>query len=384
MEIVNYDTWDNPFTMFQIMGFGKQDPSESLLLSPGSTSLAWGPVLHLVASAIGLQLDDVQETHEILRADEDFEIASGPDREGDDLRHALRDHRPGRRRGAHRRRARHPPARRRRARVAAGPRLPDPHRGRAAPEDRARAAAPTSATTTTPAASPPPCTSSTPSPTSSRPTPASSRCSTCRCTAPRPSSVSATCGRSEPSAVEVGDGAVGDGGGAAEARRRGRASAAGAGGRRPRARGRAARLPAELGGEADDLGLEAPHRLEPAVGPLPSGQDGGGRRPPSHTTDHSRASGAPGGIATWWTPSRVRLRAKSANTTVLARRAAELAPPGERLLVGAPPAGRRRVTVGWSAWARHSSSMAWLRRRAWPGGCSTRTSRSGRRRRSPA
>jgi 4-hydroxy-tetrahydrodipicolinate reductase len=35
-------------------------------------------VLHLVASAIGLRLDDVQETHEILRADDDFEIASGP------------------------------------------------------------------------------------------------------------------------------------------------------------------------------------------------------------------------------------------------------------------------------------------------------------------
>jgi hypothetical protein len=82
MEIVNYDTWDNPFTMFQIMGFGKQDPSESLLLSPGSISLAWGPVLHLVASAIGLQLDDVQETHEIIRADEDFEIASGPIEKG--------------------------------------------------------------------------------------------------------------------------------------------------------------------------------------------------------------------------------------------------------------------------------------------------------------
>ena len=82
MEIVNYDTWDNPFTMFQIMGFGKQDPSQSLLLSPGSISLAWGPVLHLVASAIGLQLDDVQETHEILRADEDFEIASGPIEKG--------------------------------------------------------------------------------------------------------------------------------------------------------------------------------------------------------------------------------------------------------------------------------------------------------------
>ena len=77
LEIVNYATWDNPFTMFQIMGFGKQDPSQSLLLSPGSTALAWGPVLHLVASAIGLQLDSVEETHEILRADEDITIASG-------------------------------------------------------------------------------------------------------------------------------------------------------------------------------------------------------------------------------------------------------------------------------------------------------------------
>jgi hypothetical protein len=77
MEIVNYATWDNPFTMFEIMGFGKVDPSESLLLSPGSTSLAWGPVLHLVASAIGLQLDRVEETHEVIRADKGFDIASG-------------------------------------------------------------------------------------------------------------------------------------------------------------------------------------------------------------------------------------------------------------------------------------------------------------------
>jgi 4-hydroxy-tetrahydrodipicolinate reductase len=77
LEIVNYATWDNPFTMFEIMGFGKQDPSQSLLLSPGSISLAWGPVLHLVASAIGLQLDSGEETHEILRADEDITIASG-------------------------------------------------------------------------------------------------------------------------------------------------------------------------------------------------------------------------------------------------------------------------------------------------------------------
>lgn len=77
LEIVNYATWDNPFTMFEIMGFGKPDTSRSLLLAPGSTTLAWGPVLHLVAAAIGLQLDDVRETHEVLLAEEDIEIASG-------------------------------------------------------------------------------------------------------------------------------------------------------------------------------------------------------------------------------------------------------------------------------------------------------------------
>ncbi len=77
MEIVNYDTWDNPFTMFEIMGFGKADPSQSLLLSPGSTALAWGPVLELVAAAIGVTLDRIEERHEVLLADQDFEIASG-------------------------------------------------------------------------------------------------------------------------------------------------------------------------------------------------------------------------------------------------------------------------------------------------------------------
>ncbi len=77
MEIVNYATWDNPFTMFEIMGFGKDDTSQSLLLAPGSTALAWGPVIHLVADAIGLELDEVIERHEVIRADEDIEIASG-------------------------------------------------------------------------------------------------------------------------------------------------------------------------------------------------------------------------------------------------------------------------------------------------------------------
>ncbi len=77
MEIVDYATWDNPFTMFEIMGFGKADVSESLLLSPGSTALAWGPVVALVAQALDVELDEITEWHEVIRADEPFEIASG-------------------------------------------------------------------------------------------------------------------------------------------------------------------------------------------------------------------------------------------------------------------------------------------------------------------
>jgi 4-hydroxy-tetrahydrodipicolinate reductase len=77
MEIVNYATWDNPFTMFEIMGFGKPDTSGSLLLAPGSTALAWGPVIELVAAALDVELDEITEWHEVLTADDDFEIASG-------------------------------------------------------------------------------------------------------------------------------------------------------------------------------------------------------------------------------------------------------------------------------------------------------------------
>lgn len=77
MEIINYATWDNPATMFEIMGFGKPDASHSILLAPGSTALAWGPVVELVASALGVELDSIEERHEVLLADEPIDIASG-------------------------------------------------------------------------------------------------------------------------------------------------------------------------------------------------------------------------------------------------------------------------------------------------------------------
>ena len=77
MEIVDYATWDNAFTLFEIMGFGKADTSSSLLLAPGSTALAWGPVVQLVADALDVELDEITEWHEVIRAEADIAIASG-------------------------------------------------------------------------------------------------------------------------------------------------------------------------------------------------------------------------------------------------------------------------------------------------------------------
>lgn len=77
MEIVNYATWNQAFTLFEIMAFAKREPTEGLLLSPGSTALAWGPVLELVARAMGVGLDRIEEWHEVRHAVEAVEIDAG-------------------------------------------------------------------------------------------------------------------------------------------------------------------------------------------------------------------------------------------------------------------------------------------------------------------
>jgi hypothetical protein len=99
MEIVNYATWDNPFTMFEIMGFGKADPSESLLLSPGSTALAWGPVLRPGGRMPSAHLDDVVERHEVHHRRHRHRDRLGHGGRRHHLGHALRDRRHDRRRG---------------------------------------------------------------------------------------------------------------------------------------------------------------------------------------------------------------------------------------------------------------------------------------------
>ncbi|MDT5347709.1 MAG: hypothetical protein QOH91_996 [Mycobacterium sp.] len=74
-EIYNYGPWNNP--QLGLYGFGQPDTSSSMILAPGVTAGIWGPTVAMLADAIGVRLDSIDEAHRVIYADEDFDIASG-------------------------------------------------------------------------------------------------------------------------------------------------------------------------------------------------------------------------------------------------------------------------------------------------------------------
>ncbi|MBB2990919.1 4-hydroxy-tetrahydrodipicolinate reductase [Mycolicibacterium iranicum] len=82
MEIINYDTYDSAAVMFDVMGFGGSLDETPMLLQPGVLSLAWGSVVRQLAAGLGIELDEVTETHERVPAPEAFDIAAGRIEEG--------------------------------------------------------------------------------------------------------------------------------------------------------------------------------------------------------------------------------------------------------------------------------------------------------------
>jgi 2,4-diaminopentanoate dehydrogenase len=76
-EIFNYATYDQPETLFEVMGFGKPPGTPVPLLIPGSLTLAWGPSVRMVADALAVELEDLQQWHEVAVAAESFNISCG-------------------------------------------------------------------------------------------------------------------------------------------------------------------------------------------------------------------------------------------------------------------------------------------------------------------
>jgi 4-hydroxy-tetrahydrodipicolinate reductase len=76
-EIVNYATYDQPEVVFGTMGFAQPLDSTPVLLTPGALTFAWGGTIRLLARALGVELDEVEQWHERMPAPERFDTPLG-------------------------------------------------------------------------------------------------------------------------------------------------------------------------------------------------------------------------------------------------------------------------------------------------------------------
>lgn len=77
LEILNYDTYDQPEVLFHTMGFAQPLDHTPLLLFPGALSYAWGGAIGQIAEALGVEVDEIRETHEKASLDHDVALAVG-------------------------------------------------------------------------------------------------------------------------------------------------------------------------------------------------------------------------------------------------------------------------------------------------------------------
>src|SRR3954447_6534768 len=71
LEILNYDTYDQPEVLFGTMGFAQPLDHVPLLLFPGALSYAWGGVIGQIAESLGVEVEEIRETHEKAALDHD-------------------------------------------------------------------------------------------------------------------------------------------------------------------------------------------------------------------------------------------------------------------------------------------------------------------------
>lgn len=76
-EVLNYNTYNQPMVIFDIMGFGRPLTEVPMILQPGVLTMAWGSVVRQLAAGLDVELDAVEEWYERLPAPETFEVDSG-------------------------------------------------------------------------------------------------------------------------------------------------------------------------------------------------------------------------------------------------------------------------------------------------------------------
>ena len=76
IQFMNNAGWEGP-VITDFFGFGAKDASNSPLLQPGMSTRYHGTTVHLVAEAMGLEVDEILEEHELIYAEDDFDVLSG-------------------------------------------------------------------------------------------------------------------------------------------------------------------------------------------------------------------------------------------------------------------------------------------------------------------
>ncbi|HEV3280427.1 MAG TPA: hypothetical protein VG032_02380 [Acidimicrobiales bacterium] len=81
-EVLNYNTYNQPMVIFDIMGFGRPLADTPMILQPGVLTMAWGSVVRQLAAGLDVELDSVEEWYERLPAPETFTVDSGTIEQG--------------------------------------------------------------------------------------------------------------------------------------------------------------------------------------------------------------------------------------------------------------------------------------------------------------
>ena len=76
-ELADYATYDGAEVMFDLMGFGGPVDATPLLFLPGVLGLAWGTAIRMMATGLGIEVDEIVEHWEAEPAPESYDIAAG-------------------------------------------------------------------------------------------------------------------------------------------------------------------------------------------------------------------------------------------------------------------------------------------------------------------
>jgi 4-hydroxy-tetrahydrodipicolinate reductase len=76
-EIVNYKHYDQAWVMRELFGFGQPLDYASPLFTSGALTEYWGGVVTMVADALGVELEEIRETHDFAALDVDVDTEVG-------------------------------------------------------------------------------------------------------------------------------------------------------------------------------------------------------------------------------------------------------------------------------------------------------------------